>query len=592
MKIVICTTPIRPVPTEFPPFGSLAVIQALQAADYDPIFYDIDGLRPPFEEVAKFFRDEAPDLVGISAVVSTAYAYTKKLALAIKEARRDTKVVVGGNLAASAEILLRCSQVDVCVTGEGERTIVNLARFFEPRTGKGDCSGLESIKGIAFLNQQGQMVFTGYEQQLTVDELLEPDFSILGEYSKINLFVHDPLRRADFARDSRTHEPHRRGQKMTTLLSTKGCVARCTFCHRWEKGYRAFPVDKVIQRIKFLRDKCNVGFFVFGDENFASDRRQVEELVMQIKPLDVLYKVGGVRVRSVDPDLLKRMRDSGCVSVYYGMETGSPRMLKVMEKNATLEQNINAARWTHEAGIYTIYQLVLGMPGETYETIDETIEFIKRVTEYLDEPPRQRLSINFIQALPGTPVYEYARATGLIGPTLEDEERYLIQVSDVDAGADLIFLNFTEYDYLTVQSWRSKILFEAEAHYYRRRNWKAVERPAVAVTGRGEGLDDELAEDYTRGGYFNLGRMVLPPSFYRYGYWLRPLYQAAAVLKKAIMMFPPGKVLLLLSEWARCRFRKRNELRKEKSLRKVVIELVPLPGTESDRAMKPLRDGR
>lgn len=589
MKIVICTTPIRPVPTEFPPFGSLAVIQSLRAAGYHPYFYDIDSLRPSFEEVKKFFADFAPDLVGISAVVSTAYAYTKKLALAIKDALPETKVVVGGNLAASAEILLRFCKVDVCVTGEGERTIVNLARFFDRNRGTQCPSDLQNIKGIAYLDGRGQVVFTGYEQQLTVDELLDPDFSILEQYSKIDLFVHDPMRQPDFARDPRSHESHRRGRKMMTLLSTKGCVAHCTFCHRWEKGYRAFLVDRVINRIKFLRDRYNVGFFVFGDENFASDRRQVEELVRQIKPLDVLYKVGGVRVRSVDADLLKRMRESGCVSAYYGMESGSPRMLKVMEKNVTLEQNINVARWTYEAGIYTCYQYVLGMPGETHETIGETIEFTKQVTEYLDESPRRRLSINFVQALPGTPVYEYARAKGLIGPTLEDEERYLIQVSDVNAGDDLNFLNFTEYDYLTVQSWRSKILFEAEAHYHRKRNWKRVKRPMMAGC---KGLEDELAEDYSRDGYFNLQRVPLHPLFYRFCHRLGPLYITAAVLKKVVMRFPLRQVVGLIYEWVRCKIKRREGLRDERSLRKVVIDLVPPPITETDRAMKPLRDGR
>ena len=107
MKIVICTTPIRPEPTPYPPFGSIALIQSLRLAGYDPYFYDIDGLRPTFEEVSQFFRDEAPDVVGISAVVSTAYAYTKKLASEIKAACPQAKIVVGGNLAASAEILLR-----------------------------------------------------------------------------------------------------------------------------------------------------------------------------------------------------------------------------------------------------------------------------------------------------------------------------------------------------------------------------------------------------------------------------------------------------------------------------------------------------
>ena len=77
MKIVICTTPIRDSPSDHPPFGSLAVIQALRAAGYDPYFLDIDGLRPSFQEVARFLQDYRPDVVGISGVVSTAYGYTK-----------------------------------------------------------------------------------------------------------------------------------------------------------------------------------------------------------------------------------------------------------------------------------------------------------------------------------------------------------------------------------------------------------------------------------------------------------------------------------------------------------------------------------
>ena len=67
MKITICTTPIRPEPTSYPPFGSMALIQSSRSADYDPYFYDIDGLRPTFEEVVEFFREQAPDVVGIRA---------------------------------------------------------------------------------------------------------------------------------------------------------------------------------------------------------------------------------------------------------------------------------------------------------------------------------------------------------------------------------------------------------------------------------------------------------------------------------------------------------------------------------------------
>ena len=124
MKIQITTTPIRPVPTAYPPFGSLAVIQALQRAGYDPEFFDIDGLRPDFEAVLDHFRVSAPDIIGISAVVSTAYGYTKRLCKALREILPDVKIVLGGNLAASGELLHRLCNVDVCVIGEGDRVIV------------------------------------------------------------------------------------------------------------------------------------------------------------------------------------------------------------------------------------------------------------------------------------------------------------------------------------------------------------------------------------------------------------------------------------------------------------------------------------
>jgi len=107
MRIILSTIPIRPVPTDYPPFGSMALIQELRAAGYDPYFYDIDGLRPTFDEVIRYYREQKPDLIAISAVVSTAYGYTKKLCHTLKEHLPDTPILLGGNLAASAELLHR-----------------------------------------------------------------------------------------------------------------------------------------------------------------------------------------------------------------------------------------------------------------------------------------------------------------------------------------------------------------------------------------------------------------------------------------------------------------------------------------------------
>jgi len=583
MKSIICTTPIRPVPTEYPPFGSLAVIQALQRAGYDPLFLDIDGLRPSLAEVIERFRIEAPDLIGISAVVSTAYGYVKQLCKALRAVLPEVKIVLGGNLAASAELLHRFCQVDVCVIGEGERIIVNLLNYYTRHQGRDDYAELANVKGITFLDPSGQMVFTGYETAIPGAELFDPDFSILERSSNIHNFVTDPFLRTDFFQDPRSQQPHRAGKKASTVVFTKGCVARCTFCHRWDKGFRQIPPEKVIGRIRYLMERYNVGFIQFGDENFGSDRKATQELICLIKPLDILWQVAGVRACTLSPDLLKAMHDAGCVALYYGFESGSPDILQVMEKKLELEHNLKAARWTHEANIFTNYQLVLGMPGESHGTIGETVEMLKQITEFLPAPPYKHLSINYIQALPGTPVYEYARAKGLIGSRLEDEDAYLLSISDIDAGDDTKFLNFTEYPYLAVQTWRPRILYETTVHWYRVNGKRGI--PPMHARSM-------VALSYERGGYFNLHDLGRDPRWLQAVFpirwlfiWIWTLMTVFYRSRKKVFMAHIWKLLV-------GRFKPLPSFRDYRTLRHVMRDIAREPQTQSEKSMTPLRLGR
>ncbi|MBI5202726.1 MAG: B12-binding domain-containing radical SAM protein [Elusimicrobia bacterium] len=610
MKIVICTMPIRPTPTDFPPFGSMQVISALRKAGYDPQFYDIDAQRPSFEQVEAYFTKAQPDVLGISAVVSTAYAYTKKLSRMVRRVSPKTRIVLGGNLAASAEILHRLAGIDYCAAGEGELVSVNLMNYLKDRLERGlsgdDYEKLKTIKGLTYLDEKGEMTFTGYEFKIGAEEFEVPDYSILEQFSDIKLYVNEPTVRPDFMADPRTFEPHRKGKKMATLLTSKGCVARCTFCHRWDKGYRAWPTETIMKTVKYLIERYNVGYFQVGDENFGSDKRQINEFIEAIKPYDVLYDVAGVRVRTVEPTLLKRLRESGCVAAYYGMETGSPRILEVMEKNISLEQSINGARWTKEAGLFTVYQLVLGMPGENHETIGETIEFLKKTTEILEEPPVRKLSINFIQALPGTPVYEYARFKCLLGKSLKEEEAYLELDSDVEAADDTKFINFTDWDYLTVQSWRRRIILECTAHYRKVRN---LPPPSVMEIyqhtllryispKRYEALKAEAAAkdglDYNTGGYFNLQRSLFYDVISAYLYPIRtPLLWLWLLVREYKRLGPAtfaGHVWEALKR--RIAGPSHDAFADYRSLRKVVDGVTPAPAGPTEAAMAPLRAGR
>jgi radical SAM superfamily enzyme YgiQ (UPF0313 family) len=608
MKIVICTTPIRPVPTVYPPFGSMAVINALRKAGFDPMFYDIDGLRPKFEEVEEFFRKTQPDVLGISAVVSTAYDYTKKLVRMLKRVSPHTRVVLGGNLAASAEILHRLAGVDICVIGEGEIVGVNVMRALEGMTGRPlDYAVLEGIAGLTFLRPDGEMAFTGYEIRIPPDEVFRPDFELLEKHSRIENYLVSPLTRPEFLKDPRSADPKRKGKICIVLITEKGCVARCTFCHRWDKGYRPIPVDQIIDHIKSLMARYNIGYVMFSDENFGSDKRHVEEFLVKIKALDILWTIGGVRVRSVSLDLLKRMKDAGCVSVFYGMETGSPKILEVMEKKATLQDNLNAARWTREAGLFTIFQMILGMPGEDETTIAETIAFLKTVTQDEVASPRSLMSLNYIQALPGTPVYEYARYKGLIGKTLREEEAYLETISDIDAEDDTRMPNYTEYDYLTVRSWRRRIVMEVMRHYHEHNRTPTPSFPVflwrwatngIKKTANHYAVDeadvrDTVIEEYKKGGYFNLQRDLSYDVIVAYFYPIRNLILAFWFAQDEFRRLPLRTFARHMLDWARCHLSPpRADAVGAESMRALMARLTPPALTPTARSMQPLREGR
>ena len=154
MKICICTTPIRPVPTTFPPFGSMAIIQALEAINEKPSFYNIDFHRYSEEEIIEHFNINQYDVLGISSVVSTAYAYTKYLVKLVKKTSPNTIIILGGNLAASAEILLKKAAVDICVIGDGEKIIQNLIKNIDSY--RGNQKKLLEVKSQGKRRSQGK----------------------------------------------------------------------------------------------------------------------------------------------------------------------------------------------------------------------------------------------------------------------------------------------------------------------------------------------------------------------------------------------------------------------------------------------------
>ena len=469
MTIMLVTTPIRPTPTNFPPIGSLNIINYLQKHDFEVDFYHIDALRPTFEEAVQYVIDAKPDVLGVSSVVSTAYDYTQRFVSAIKAALPNTLVIVGGSLAASAEILLRCANVDLCCSGEGEKVMLNVAKRAQSTLKAAD---YKDISGLVLLDETGKLVNTGYETQLSKEEIYDVNWDVLEHSCDISTYVHPIAVDGEvdfwFKQDERTYEQAREGKNITSLAAAKGCVARCTFCHRWDKGIRYIPANLLKDRIQNLVDRYNVGFLNIVDENFGTDKRWLTEFCATLKSFGILWRVAGMRVNCITPEYIEMMKDAGCVAILYGMETGSEKILQIMEKKVKLQDNLNAMKWTVDAGQSTIVQLVIGMPGESPSTIRETADFAAYANSIAVTQRPWDLSINYAQALPGTPLYEYARRLGLIGKTLEDEEKYLLKISDRDAADENMTINFTAYPGFIHQSWRHAIQLKTANAYIKK----------------------------------------------------------------------------------------------------------------------------
>ena len=486
-KIIITTLPLREIPSHFPPMGALTVITSLKQAGFtDTHFYNVDLFRSPFgkttsdDQVINYLTKEQPDILGISAVVSTGYAVAKKLSIAVKKFLPNTTILLGGNLGASAEVILHKTGIDYICTGEGEKTVVDFVKCWLAAKTK---SAFADVEGLAFLDEKGDLINTAYPEPIAAEDAYEIDWSILEELGEMSYYVKNyESERIEiyYGHDPRRMEHHRKGKTFAHLSGSKGCVARCTFCHRWDKGIRYIPVPIVMKRLDYLIKKHNVGFVSFGDENFGTDKRWLGPFIDEISKRDLIWSVSGMRVNCIDEEWIVKMKAAGCSSIVYGMESGSQKMLDIMEKRTTTQQNRDALKWTVKHKLDTVVQLVIGMPGETPETINESADFCSYFVEQNSEIDPNNLSINFAQALPGTPLYETARSKGLIESSMEGEEKYLLQISNRDARDGKTFMNMTDFPQLVVENWYFEICSQARIAYIKKWGidsyWKLILR--------------------------------------------------------------------------------------------------------------------
>ena len=473
------------VPLPVNPVGILRINSFIEKNGYHSDIYDINNLRPSDEELIKAFKRVKPTVVGLSATLSHCYPNVKRITKILRDLFPDIWIVVGGHLTGSSNVVLKKTETDICVVGDGEIPFLKLLEYFKlhPTRRQNDFTELHNIKGLAFIDQDNKLKVTGNAEQLPGSDLTYPDYDkhklglqkfggngeflndIFEPINDLNDFKSHFLEGGDLHPEALKFYENNKNKKIGHLQTVRGCVARCTFCQRGTKGYRVYGTNDLESQIIELKEKHNVRALYLDDENSLSNRTQSYELARLLKKHDIYWSCEGVRVRSVTYEDLKFYKEHNMISIRFGIESGSQRILDIMEKKFKTKDVYNAISNCKKLGIGTATdQLMIGMPGETKETVIESGEFVASLRYMLGKD--WNASNPFMaMAIPGTSLYEYCQQIGVIGKTLNEEEDYLIRVSEHKNTHILNYVNKTNSSIKEIHYWKYLYPYASKKEY-------------------------------------------------------------------------------------------------------------------------------
>jgi len=311
------------------------------------------------------------DMYGITGV-SPQFVYIKKIIGILKDREPLKPVIVGGvHATVYPDHILKNTSADACVVGEGEIPMMLMARGTD----------WQGINGIKTRDYQ-----VGGIQLFAIDGLM-PDRKAIDYYSYLA---------------PRTFGYMANVKREGAIITGRGCPYSCSFCasKKMHGGKVRFNSARdVIKEFLYLRDEFGVEMVNVFDDTFILDKRRLYEICHGLKDSGLQWFCN-TRVDCIDRELLLEMKAAGCLSVAVGFESGSPRLLKLMNKKATIEQARECVKVVSSTGLMINGQLICGFPTETDEDVELTEKFIK------DNPEVDTFGLHMFQPFPGTDVWE------------------------------------------------------------------------------------------------------------------------------------------------------------------------------------------
>ena len=376
-----------------PPIGLGYLGAVIEREGLSVKILDANILHMLNNEVVKVVQEIKPSIVGITANIIT-YRVTLDLTKLIKEEMPECVIMLGGAFPTTYPLkTLTASGADAVVFGEGEETIAIIIDRY-----KKNLPLFDDVHGVAYMKDNNPVKNASRNFIKDIDSIPLPAYHL---YPDLKLYK---------SRSMKT--------PIAPLLTSRGCPYLCTFCSQdvFQRVPRLRTPDKVIEEIDMLVREFGVKQLDILDDNFTMNKKRTEAILDRIIERDYGLAINlqsGVRIEGIDQNIIDKMKKAGVYKMAFGVESGDPEILKRLKKNLELQRVFDVYAMAKKAGITVNAFFMLGLPGDTPESMQKTIDFAIKMN-----PNVANFSITI--PFPGTELYNEVKERGKFLVDLED----------------------------------------------------------------------------------------------------------------------------------------------------------------------------
>ncbi len=366
------------------PIGILSVGSALKKAGFEVELVNINEKQ--IDQTVDYVISKNPLYVGFSVMTGRQTKHSAEMSKKIKE-RSGMKIMWGGiHPSLLPEQCLSENYIDYVIIGEGEETIIEFSQKLE----KGE--SLENVLGLGY-KDGGQIKINPARPMIKDLDLWPLDFSLID----LNKYIYKlgPYKRT------------------IAYKASRGCPFNCAFCYNRafnQSRWRAWSIDKVASDIEFLKKNYQVDAIKFYDDNFFVDKKRALEILRRIDLPAHLE----IRIDMIDEEIAKELKQNKVFDLLIGIESGSNRMLTMINKKFTVEKLLEGVKILAKYNLPASYSVIVGLPTETKEEFEATIGLLYKI--YKIHPQAAAFTLGAYMPYPGSLLYDFALKQGFKPP--------------------------------------------------------------------------------------------------------------------------------------------------------------------------------